>query len=451
MFNYSHRATLIGLLTSTVASVAFAQGEQVPTDSSAADIDALKARIEALEQNQAQAANSYTGPSLKEEAVSFNGFYSAGISKINRDVTYADGRTNDWDIKPTTLVGLQLNADLYKGGEFVTQVVALGNSTGGETFNPEVDWLYFKHNFGAGFSAQIGRLRSPLLRETNNYYVGYSYPWVQPPEDVYGTLLLTNVDGVSVGYALPFGDWLWDTQLVWGDSELEVGDGGTSLNDSYTLATVLSSDNMSFRLSYLQAEQVVETSVPAGPAEVNLDYAEDIEYLTASFKYDDGMLYASLEGVTTSSEKDVAVESEAWDATVGWYFGSVLAYAGVSEQKAKNADEFGVALNEYYDNNGIDAGAPGSGSTVFGPLTVGDIASAVLVKEQTTYTVGARWDFSAKTALKVQAQYVNGMDGTIGNFSHGSAQDVLPASLGGNGGLPFKNAVVYDIAIQGVF
>ena len=421
-------------------------------DNLQAELDALKAQVEKLASQQ----STMNEKSIDlEDSIEFNGFYSVGISKMNREgYTYETGQENDTDTLPNTLVGLQMTANLYDGGSFVTQMIAKGYREGQDAFEPEVEWLYWKHDLGAGFTATAGRIRFPLFMESGNYDVGYSYPWVTPPTDVYGVLELTNIDGAALNYTTNVGDWGMGAQVIWGNADLNLPQGDAALKDVYGLVLTTETDDLSFRLAYMNGQQTWDSTLDLGffSGPVLLQFEDDLEYLVESVKYDNGTIYFSAEAIQVSADQGVLPEDNSWNTTLGWRFGAFMPYIGYSQTSTDNGDELAANINAQMTANGLNpdhivAAIPGTPPIPVATTTSGDIAQAVFNEEQTTVTLGLRWDFAPKTAIKFQVQSLNGFDGTIGNFTDSAAGDARPDQ----DILDFDDALIYDIAIQGVF
>lgn len=335
---------------------------------------------------------------------------------------------------PTTYAGIQMNAELYKGGEFVYQVVAKGKDGEKDDFELQTEWLYLKHDFGAGFNMQAGRIRFPAFMDSENYYVGTTYPWILPPHEIYEVLPLTNIDGFSLNHQVMLGDWLLASKLLlWGESRQGSSSNELRLNDVYGLAINVSNDYLNMRVAYMAAEEEIRIdSQPNGflLAPLKQTFGDELEYLIAAVRYDDGLIFGSMESVAIDAKKGVLDENRNWNITTGVHLGPVLAYIGYSESHVTNDEKIAAAINDDLNMKTI--------LTIYGPLPLGNVFAPYLNRQQHTSTVGVKYDFSPKTALKVQVQYLDDFDGTSGNFTAGSV-------------LPFKNVYVYDIAVQGYF
>lgn len=409
-------------------------------------IDELEKQVQALENSQKRHDNRIKSISEKSlgKDISFNGFMSIGLSQFNKQVEqYDTGQDDELSFLPNSWFGFQMNADLYEGAEFVVQVVAQGHKESSEAFELETEWLYLKQDLGAGFDAQFGRIRFPLFQESQNFFVGNTYPWISPPVSVYGVLELTSVDGVSVNHRFNFGDWYLDTKaLLWADAELPFeGTGNKATLDNLKGLTLnFANDEMSFRVAYMRAQQDWDARISAGAFNLVFDYGDDLEYMVQSFKYDNAQIYASAEAIQVKAEHDILPEDNSWNTTLGWYFGEVLVYVGYSKTDVDNGDEIAANIIADYTRRGMFAGNPLA--AVVTRASAG-ASQTVFNEKQETYMTGVKWNFHPKATFKVQVSRLSDFDGTIGNFGEAQSQPgVRP--------LP-DDLYLWETAIQAVF
>lgn len=412
------------------------------------ELEALKARIQLLEENQnknSRILSSRVSDSAAEK-VTFNGFASMGLSLHDgEDLTYSGGTTDELSLLPNTWAGLQMNASLYEGGEFIMQVIAKGDPGGErESFALSTEWLFFKQNLGEGFDFQVGRIRFPVFQESENYYVGNTYPWVKPLAAVYDVLPLTSVDGISVNYGFEFDDWALDAKLLlWANSDLAFGFGQAKADGIHGLTAKISNDAFSFRLGYTvtKIEYNVETLSNPFKRSETLDaftYDDAMAFTTAAVKYDDGSWYAAVEAVSVDAEDGSLPQQQSGYMTLGKYFGKWLPYIGYAKTNVKNSEDIAAAETSAVTVDGVVVTNPRNQM----PITVGSMLDTIYNQNETGFMAGFKWDFMPKTTLKFQVQQVGEFgDGTRGNFGHGTRLSKDDDD----------HVLIYDVAIQTVF
>lgn len=116
-------------------------------------------------------------------------------------------------IKPDTRLGLQANYRLDGGLSFTGQVTGHG----GNDMKPTVDWAYGSYALSDSLTLQAGRKRLPLFGYSDFFQVGYAYPWIRPPGDLYGWQIVAY-NGANLLFRKNYGS-LSVTANVWAGSE----------------------------------------------------------------------------------------------------------------------------------------------------------------------------------------------------------------------------------------
>lgn len=137
-------------------------------------------------------------------AIELSAFGSLAVGRINskenvRLIDYED----DWSTTSETMLGVQLTHRISRDFEFTTQVLAEGFSyQAREEYDPRFDWVFLSYRPSHAYRARIGRIRTPLFFYSDSLHVGYSYPWVRPPIDVYYPRIstLANIDGFDITF-----------------------------------------------------------------------------------------------------------------------------------------------------------------------------------------------------------------------------------------------------------
>lgn len=89
-----------------------------------------------------------------------------------------------WTIRPETRAGLQgtlkFDEDLSMIGQATARLTPHRNG------DVTPDWLYVSYNLNSAWTVQAGRKRLPIYNYSDFMDIGYSYPWIHPPQDLYG-------------------------------------------------------------------------------------------------------------------------------------------------------------------------------------------------------------------------------------------------------------------------
>jgi len=149
-----------------------------------------------------------------QSRIHINGFLSAGGSITNSSAEYfiaghgqVDNRVN---FAANSLVGLQFNADLSRQLDVVTQFVADGDDTNGEVaYRVNAEFAFLRYAFSNRYQVRGGRFRLPAFLYSDTEQVGYSYPWVQLPPELYRLIPFDNINGVNSLIREPLGTTEW--------------------------------------------------------------------------------------------------------------------------------------------------------------------------------------------------------------------------------------------------
>ncbi|SDS64362.1 porin [Halopseudomonas xinjiangensis] len=145
-----------------------------------------------------------------------NGFGTLGVARSTdsnaefiRDISQQDGTAGDWDGDVDSRFGLQLRADLTETLDAMVQGVSRYDHNG--SYEPKLTWAFLRYNPDPAVTLRLGRVALDSYMLADSRDVGYSYLWVRPPVDYYGTRHLSHIDGGDIVLRRPLGDG-----LLWG-------------------------------------------------------------------------------------------------------------------------------------------------------------------------------------------------------------------------------------------
>lgn len=105
------------------------------------------------------------------------------------------------DLAPESLAGIQGDFKFSPKLDATIQVVARGadKSVG-------VDWAYGSYKLTPNLTLQVGLKRLPLYYYSDFMYIGYDYPWIRPPQDLYAWQIY-SYEGANLLYTTRLGRW----------------------------------------------------------------------------------------------------------------------------------------------------------------------------------------------------------------------------------------------------
>lgn len=188
------------------------------------------------------------------------GFLTAGGGVLSSEKIGHVGYDESLTFGADSVLGLQATANISEDFRVTSQLLASGQ----DDSNVRVDWAYLSHDILDNFTLRMGRLRSPLYLYSESLDVGYAYPWIRPPVEVYNIIPFSSFDGVQGYVKNPWGDWEMSLLAYAGSVSEDTSLFGQSTNvalaDYAGLGLVWDRDWLSIRVGYHQAKTTISSS-----------------------------------------------------------------------------------------------------------------------------------------------------------------------------------------------
>jgi hypothetical protein len=131
------------------------------------------------------------------ENVDVNGFFTVGATKGDSSVDSEDGNiTDSVGFDQDTRVGLQVSADINQEMSVTAQI--LGSNRKSDGFDAEFDWAFVSYDLTDNLALRGGKIKFPTFLISDYFEVGYAYPWIRPPGEVYSSNPINAISGVDV-------------------------------------------------------------------------------------------------------------------------------------------------------------------------------------------------------------------------------------------------------------
>ena len=148
--------------------------------------------------------------STSAQAIQFDGFMTAGAAIHDDDKgnvyigSLGDrGITEDLTFETDTRFGLQISSDVTEDMSVVAQL--LGTGVNGN-FNAVIEWAYIDYEAADYANIHVGKIKQPVYLVNDYVEVGYAYPWIRPPAEVYyQNNPLNTVNGIELLLQFPVG------------------------------------------------------------------------------------------------------------------------------------------------------------------------------------------------------------------------------------------------------
>ena len=358
----------------------------------------MKKNVLALGVGLAIAAAGQQAMAIDE--IRINGFLTAAATTTDADSSYNTELATDdlrFDGRDNRL-GLQIAADINERMSFTAQLLARAVP---DNFNTEADWAFVGYDVTESFTVRAGKVKLPTFLTSDYIEVGYAYPWVRPPQEVYSLSPITSLSGLDVLWTVPVGDNTLLIQPYFGNSSgtgfvtgMQDAAGfpaaGTEVEfeaqDLGGINVALSTGIGTFRAGYL----TTEVSSPFNGGVIDGDKAT---FISAGMNIDWNNFVGYAEWA--SRDQDDAAEQgfpdqEAWYVTGGYRFGAWLPSITYAALEKGSPDDPNVELYS---------------------------------QEQTSITLGMRYELAAGAALKFEATQVEPENNNFGLYDGPLGED----------------------------
>ena len=292
---------------------------------------------------------------LEQGEALINGFGTVGVTHLGGEDdgrSYGiSGQTNDsWRGDQLSKFGAQLTYG-------VTDTVGLTLQTTAKAYGDEwkanLEWAYLSWQSTDNLMMRVGRLRTPVYMYSESIDVGFSYPWLRLPDEVYSQVQLSNYEGADIVYNLPLSFATLSFQLAGGiaknrdyyiyDEEFDI-DYDNVFGSSVSLAT---NDFGTFRVGYVEAD--IDTDISGSFTDIfgNPDTASLLaldkdkgKFTSIGYQYDNGTWLTANEWTSRVIENDGSNSTASFYLMGGRRFGDFLAhvtYAQLDEDEGRQS------------------------------------------------------------------------------------------------------------------
>jgi hypothetical protein len=301
---------------------------------------------------------------LEQGEALINGFGTVGITHLGGEDDgrgYGiSGQTNDsWRGDQLSKFGAQLTYG-------VTDTVGLTLQTTAKAYSDEwkanLEWAYLSWQSTDNLMLRFGRLRTPVYMYSESIDVGFAYPWLRLPDEVYSQVQLSNYEGADLVYNLPLSFATVSFQVAGGvaknrdyylyDEEFDI-DYDNVFGASVSLAT---NDYGTIRVGYVEAD--IETDIsgsfvdifgnPSSASLLTLD-KDTGKFTSIGYQYDNGTWLTASEWTSRVIENDNTHSTDSFYLMGGRRFGDFLAhvtYAQLDEDEGRqNSWTLGLNYN----------------------------------------------------------------------------------------------------------
>jgi hypothetical protein len=147
-------------------------------------------------------AMSITSFSAMSAEYEINTFMTIGGAYTDAKGEYLQAISDNVSLEYDSKYGVNLRTQVTEDIEGAAQLLATGRNG---TFEVEAEWFYASYSVSDNFRVRIGKLNLQTFLLSDYIEVGNLYPWVRPPEEVYGLNPMRNFPGLEFLYISRFG------------------------------------------------------------------------------------------------------------------------------------------------------------------------------------------------------------------------------------------------------
>lgn len=232
----------------------------------------------------------------------------ADFSSGNYQPTGA-GFTRSWSPDVDSRLGLQIFAALTPKLDAVLQVVT--EQQWDDSYRPTIEWANIRYELNPEIKMRIGRIAMPSYLSSNSRKVGFSYPLLRPPIEVYRLMPISNSDGIDINYRVASGDVCHSLTVLFG-SNRQTNTRGQVIHSSDVAGLFYTFDYGPFAVHL--AHQTREASTLTPPL---------TRFTSVGASYDEGQWFAMAEWGQASvySPANTLDVRQGWFASAGYRLG----------------------------------------------------------------------------------------------------------------------------------
>jgi hypothetical protein len=368
----------------------------------------------------------------------FSGFGRVVGGAISDKYLSFNGYDNNLSFEQQSLIALRADYTFTDDMSFVGQVI--GHSA--DNRNSGIQWLYLNYQATSNWSLKLGRQRIPLFNYSDVIDVGFAYPWISPPTQVYTSYVFSEFEGLSSRYDFINNSLSGAVTTYYGvfDGDIYVSNDRRKADVKYIagVAVEASWSGFDFSAAYHQGEVAVNNpelepfinslrQLGFNNSALALEIDGEASFAKLGLAYETFDYYFRTEWTRIDSNVHFVPKVSAAYASVGYHLSNVLLHVTYATSDAE--------YNEFPDEIpiGID---PQLDALAFGYQQV---VNSLPVDSLDSFTVGARYDYSTNIAFKAELSFLNAEEGERGFF------DEIPNDSGD------LQSTLYQLAIEWVF
>jgi len=360
---------------------------------------------------------------------------------LDHDDRRFEGYTDEVSFGEQSLVAVQPTYSFNDKLSVTSQLIGYTNSDR----DSGVEWAYLSYQPNSAWHLRAGKLRTPFFIYSDSIDVGYSYPWVTAPIQIYDNYMFSTFNGASASYYQSGSEVALNLEAYYGYFKGDLFFEGskvdleTEVEDLAGIVATINRNNLSLRMAYHQGQN--KTEIPyvnelrtqlyaAGfnASAESLESSGDVYALQTSLSYDTLNSFYKAEWVKAVTGFEIAPEVTAYYLMAGYVHNDLTFHLTYSRSEYKDVEAEDELPTSPTGNPQFDL-LSAAYYRVFENTANGSLSS---------YTLGTRWDFRLNMALKAD----------VSMFEASEQRNGLPP---GSDTSTAEDAYLYQVAWEWIF
>jgi len=129
------------------------------------------------------------------------------------------------------------------------------------SWTPQIEWANVKYQFTPELSLRLGRTVAPMFMRSDTANVGYANPWLRGPQEIYGMVPITHLDGVDMAWNVDVGTVTNALQANFGYNKFKAVDGVEITGKNvWIISDTVEYESLTLRISYLAVDLTFDSS-----------------------------------------------------------------------------------------------------------------------------------------------------------------------------------------------
>ncbi|GAA6186299.1 MULTISPECIES: hypothetical protein [Aliiglaciecola] len=353
--------------------------------------------------------------SLSAKDLEFSGYARVIGGYLDEDNVDYKGYDDSLSFEPSSLIALQAEYKFSEKWSGTTQLIARAD----RSKDSGIEWLYLTYQATDNLQIKFGKLRAPFFSMSDYTDVGFAYPWINLPQQVYDNFLFRTFEGADLIYKFTNSNFEASIEAYIGQEDGDVNfsntpTGFTARNlrgligkinkNNFELRLAHYEGNLSLNITEIHQFQRYLSNLNFGRSADSLSTKGVAKVEQIGIVYDNLDYFFRSEWVNIETDLDFIPEIQSYYVTAGFNYAPFtfhITFADSDGDSKTPVQEIPVGFDPNLDQ------LAQAYNSIFLDAAATDMQS---------WTLGARWDVLSNLALKVEYSAIEEDNGSNSFF-----------------------------------